>query len=153
MLTLEVLLYPGLLMVLFILMVFLIPRSDLRYYLPYGIVLGGLMDVVLTWLFQDIFKVIKFTNLGMFHCSGQTVFSPLGWTLVITLYLYLWPKSGGLKYAYTVTWSVLAVAFGQLLANVGLFQYVPWFYPIPLFFVLLGQFVFAVWIFQRSKVN
>lgn len=153
MFTPPILLYPALLITLTILVLFLIPRSELRDYLPYGIVLGGLVDVALTWLLQDVFRVIRFCNLGLFHCSGQTVLSPLAWTLVITLYLYMWPQTGNLRYAYTFAWAVLATAFGEVLNNVGLFQYVTWFYPIPLFLVLLGQFVFATWISERSRAD
>lgn len=145
----QALFYPVFVLVVGLAIIIFIPRERLRGLVPVAAVLGGLGDVVTVWLFQDVLKIIWFTNLGMWECANQHFFSPIGWTMVMILYFYFYPRHLKLlRYLYTAAWAVLAVGYGLLVRNVGLYDFRPWFFPLPIFLTFLAWFAFAIWAYH-----
>ncbi len=145
--TWQLLLYPTLIFILILFLMITVPRKTLRTLLPYGVVLGGLVNALKTYLLQNALKLVSYKNLGVFACSKQMFLAPLAWVLVIVFYLYFWPKEPPLlSWSYCVAWAVLATAFSQVVKEADLFSYVPWFYPLPMFLVFLARFAFTAWL-------
>ena len=147
--TVQTMFYPTFVAVIAILILLVIPRSDLRRLIPRATVLGGVGDIVTVFIYQDLLGVIGFKNHGIWECANQHFFSPVGWTLVMVLYFYFYPDSPRiLRYLYTGAWAALAVGYGLLVRNVELYDFKPWFFPIPMYLVFLGWFAFAIWAYH-----
>lgn len=145
--TVQVLLYPTLVLILATFLLITVPRKVFRALLPYGLVLGGLLDYVWNVIFGDLFKIFIYKNNGVFDVSGQMIFAPLAWTLIIVFYLYFWPKENRqLCYFYVLFWGGLATGFSQVVYFAALFEYKPWFYPLPMLIMFLVRFALAAWV-------
>lgn len=143
----QALIYPTLVLILAIFLVITVPRQTLRILLPYGVVLGALVNFFYDLLFGHLFKITWFEHLGILNASGHPILGYLAWTLVMVFYLYFWPKDNlNLGYLYLFAWSLLATGFSQVVKQAELYSYVSWFYPLPMFFTFLGQFAFATWV-------
>ncbi len=151
--TVQALFYPTLILILAVFLLVTVPRDVMRTLLPYGVVLGGLVDVVCHLLFGNLLKVFSYTNVGVFDVGGGLlIFAPLAWTLVIVFYLYFWPVDNRhLGYFYGLAWSLLATAFGQVILNAELFSYTSWFYPLPMLIIFVLRFAFITWVAKPWK--
>ena len=78
----QALFYPVFVLAVTVAIMIFIPRDQLRGLLPAAAVIGGLGDVIVVWLFQDVLKIIWFKNHGIWECANQHFFSPIGWTMV-----------------------------------------------------------------------
>lgn len=142
----QALFYPAFVAIVALAIFIIIPRSELRRLFPAAAVIGGLGDVITVFIFQDILGIIWFQNHGIWECANQHFFSPIGWTLVMVLFFYFFPAEQRiLRYLYTAAWATLAVGYGLLVRNVELYDFKPWFFPIPIFLTFLGWFSFAIW--------
>ena len=151
--TVQVLLYPALILILALFLLITVPRKVFRTLLPYGLVLGGLLDYVCHLVLGDLFKVFSFKNHGIFNVSGQMILAPLAWTLIIIFYLYFWPRENKqLSYFYVLAWGGLATGFSQVVYLAELFEYRPWLSPIPMLIMFLARFAFAGWVAKPWKL-
>jgi hypothetical protein len=145
----QALFYPVFVLAVTVAIMIFIPRDQLRGLLPAAAVIGGLGDVIVVWLFQDVLKIIWFKNHGIWECANQHFFSPIGWTMVMVLYFYFFPRHLRiLRYLYTAAWAALAVGYGVLVRNVELYDFRPWFFPVPIYLTFLGWFTFAIWAYH-----
>ncbi len=143
----QILFYPSFILILLSFLLITVPRTALRALLSYGFVLGGLLDAAINLIFGNLLHVFSYTDLDIFNVSGQIILSPLAWVLIIVLYLYFWPRDNRqLSYFYILAWSLLATGFSQVVDLVELFEYLPWFYPIPMLIMFLGRFALAAWV-------
>lgn len=133
------LVYPAFSVLVFILSLIFIPRRVYKYYLIYGIVLGGGGDFAVTSLMQNVFHFIQFKNQGMFYALGLNLLSPLCWTFTLMLFLYFLPERRLPYWLYLAAFSMAALFFGYMVHNANLFDFQSWFYPY------LGYLSFAVW--------
>ncbi|MGI6148426.1 MAG: hypothetical protein GX195_10355 [Firmicutes bacterium] len=141
--------YPAFVVAMAVAILLFIPRGQLRGLIPAAAVLGGLGDVITVWLFQDVLGIIWFMNHGIWECANQHFFSPIGWTLVMVFYFYFFPRHLRiLRYLYTAAWAALAVGYGLLVRNVELYDFKPWFFPIPMYLTFLAWFTFAIWAYH-----
>ncbi|MCK9524428.1 MAG: hypothetical protein M0R49_00655 [Limnochordia bacterium] len=145
--TVQMWFYPGLILLLLGFLLITVPRTSLRSLVPFGFVLGGLLDGVLNLIFGNVFHFASYINSGMFDASGQLILAPITWILVIIFFLYFWPRDqGNLVYLYVLAWALLATAFSQVVHFLGLFEYSPWMYPLPMLILFLGRFALAAWV-------
>jgi len=68
--------YPIFLVITFSLSLIYIPQKDYKEYLIYGFLLGGLGDMIVVGLLQDVFHVAWFKNQGLFKVMDQNFLSP-----------------------------------------------------------------------------
>lgn len=147
----KLLFYPAFLLMVFILSLIFIPRKDYKEYFIYGVILGGLGDVLVVGLFQDVLHIIWFKEAGIFDVLGQNILSPPSWTFVVMLFLRFLPSRRPFLYLYTLTVALSSVGYGILVKNVGLFDYRPWFFPIFSYFIFLAWWSFITWVFLRTN--
>lgn len=145
--TLQMLFYPGFILILAIFTLITVPRSEFRDLMPYGIVLGGLVDFVSSLIFGTMFKMYTYSNHGIFNVGGHIILASLAWTLVMIVYLYFWPRNNrNLTYFYIAAWAGLATGFSQIVRGIDLFDYSPWYYPLPMLIVHITWFSLAAWV-------
>lgn len=151
----STLFYPIFLGLAFTFSLIFIPKKEYKDYFIYGFLLGGVGDVVLVALLQNVLHIMWFKNQGIFNIFGQIALSPPSWTVSIMLFLYFLPEQRYFRYAYIAAWALYSVGYGYMVHNVGLFDFRPWFYPIPSYFLFLGWWGFTAWFFIRtsSKIN
>lgn len=147
----KVLFYPTFLLMVFILSLIYIPKKDYKEYFIYGVLLGGLGDVLVVGLFQNILNIIWFKNAGIFNALGQNLLSPPCWLFVVMLFLRFLPGRRPFLYLYIITVAFSSVGYGILVRNVGLFDYQPWFYPVFSFLTFLGWWCFITWLFFKTS--
>lgn len=153
-LTLQLLLYPSLITILALFLLLTVPRKALRSLMPYGVVLGGLLDFVFNVVLGGLFKVFSYESAGFFVASGHLLFAPLAWTLVTVFYFYFWPQDNrNLGYFYGFSWALLATGFSQVVHKLELFRYLPWYYPLPMFVVFLVRFILVTWIAKPWRAD
>ncbi|KJS86991.1 MAG: membrane protein [Peptococcaceae bacterium BICA1-8] len=147
----KILFYPIFLLMIFILSLIYIPKRDYKEYFIYGVLIGGLGDVLVVGLFQNLLHIIWFKNAGIFNALGQNLLSPPCWLFVVMLFLRFLPRRRPFLYLYVITVAFSSVGYGMLVRNVGLFDYQPWFYPFFSFLTFLGWWSFATWIFLKTS--
>lgn len=150
-LTATDLLYPVFLVMMFILTVIFIPRQEYKRYLVYGLIVGGIGDVVAVTLYQNILGVMWFQNQGLFFVLGHHALSPLGWTLCVMVFLYFLPDRNTFLYPYILAWAGLSLAYGYVVRNAHLFDFKEWFYPLPGYITFVIWWSFAAWFFLRTQ--
>lgn len=143
--------YPIFVITLLFFSLILIPRNQYREYLMYGFLCGGLGDIIIVTLLQNILGLIVFKNQGVFYVLGHHALSPIGWTLAVMLFLFFLPKRRIFLYFYLVAWTFLSLGFGYIVHNAQLFEFADWYYPVPTFFVFLLWWIFATWLFLKTS--
>jgi hypothetical protein len=146
-----VLLYPVFLVILFGMSLIFIPRKDYREYLIYGFLLGGLGDMTVVGLFQNVFHIIWFKNQGLFNTLGQNFLSPPCWTFTVMLFLYFLPRKGFVQYLYVFTFAAYSVGYGLVVHNANLFDFKPWYYPFFSYLTFLGWWAFITFVFMKTS--
>ncbi len=147
----QIFFYPAFLIFLLILSLIFIPKKDYKEYLIYGFLGGGLGDMVVVGIFQNLLHIIRFKNTGIFNVLGENFLSPPCWTLTVMLFLYFLPKQKLFQYLYILTFAGYSVGFGIIVHNVGLFEYRPWFYPVFSYLTFLGWWIFNAWFFIKTS--
>lgn len=144
--------YPGYLIITFILTITFIPKKRYKEYFLYGVLIGGLGDIIIVFLMQNILGIMWFKNQGIFNFYGQIAFSPPGWTVTFMIFLHFLPKHRKwFLYPYLIAWTFASLAFGKVAQNVGLFDFTPWLYPVPGFLIFLGWWSFGAWLFMKTS--
>jgi hypothetical protein len=148
---LTTLFYPSFLLTLFIIVLLLIPKELFKEYFIYGVLIGGLGDIIVVGLFQNLFHIIQFTNVGLFNVLGMNILSPPCWILMVMLFLRFLPRKRSFLIIYNIAFASFSVGFGYIVYNANLFTFRPWFYPFFSFITFLGWWVFATFLFLRTS--
>ncbi len=143
--------YPTFLVILFSLSLVYIPRKDYKEYLIYGFLLGGLGDMVVVALYQNVFHLIWFKNQGIFNVVGQNFLSPPCWSFTVMLFLYFLPRKGVAHYLYVLTFAAYSVGYGLMVHNAGLFDFKPGFYPFFSYLTFLGWWATVTVVFTKTS--
>ena len=147
----TLLFYPVYLLIGFVLTLIFIPQKDYKEYLLYGIIVGALGDVIMVGLFQNLFHIMWFKNMGIFDVLRQNALSPLSWTVTVMLFLRFLPGRRTFCYIYILPFSCASVAYGIVVRNANLYDFQAWFYPIPAYLIFVMWWSFAAWIFNKTS--
>ncbi len=143
--------YPVYLIIAFGLSLIYIPRRDYKEYLSYGLLVGGLGDMVMVGLFQNLLHIIRFKNAGIFNVLGQNFLSPPCWTFTVMLFLHFLPRRRSFRYLYIVTFGCFSVGYGLMVHNAGLFDFRPGYYPVFSYLTFLFWWSFTTWLFLKTS--
>lgn len=147
----TLLFYPVFLLSTFALTLIFIPKQKYKEFFIYGFLIGGLGDIIIVFFMQNILGIMWFYNLGFFNVLGQMALSPLGWTVSIMIFLYFLPRKKWFLQAYVATWAAVSLGYGYLVKNANLYDFANWLYPIPAYFIFLGWWSFAAWLFRKTS--
>lgn len=147
----TLLFYPVYLLIAFVLTLIFVPQKDYKEYLIYGVMVGALGDVIMVGLVQNVFHIMWFKNMGIFDVLGQHALSPLSWLVTVMLFLRFLPSRKTFLYIYILTFSCASVAYGIVVRNANLYDFLAWFYPIPAYLIFVLWWSFAAWIFSKTS--
>jgi hypothetical protein len=149
----QLLVYPVLVVVLGVLVLLTVPKSRLDALLPFGVVLGGLLDYLYSEFMGPLLGITAFKNLGFLQASGHPLLGHIAWVFIVVLFLHFWPEDNRyLGSLYGLAWALLATGFSQVVRNLGVFEYAPWFYPIPMLLLFIARFAITVWAAKRLQL-
>ncbi|TGE35668.1 hypothetical protein E4K67_24390 [Desulfosporosinus fructosivorans] len=148
---LHTLFYPTYILIAFIVVLLTIPQRDLKNYFIYGVLFGGLGDLIVVGLFQNVLHIIWFKNAGIFNILGQNLLSPPSWILTVMIFLRFLPSRKLFQYAYVLGFGAFSVGYGYLVHNVGLFDFKPWVYPLFAYFTFLFWWSTITWVFVKTS--
>lgn len=148
---LQTLFYPTYMLIAFIVVLLTIPQRDLKKYFIYGVLFGGLGDIIIVGLYQNILHIIWFKNAGIFNVLGQNLLSAPSWILTVMIFLRFLPIRKLFQYAYVLGFGAFSVGYGYLVQNVGLFDFKPWVYPLFSYFTFTFWWAAITWVFVKTS--
>lgn len=148
---LQTLFYPTYILIAFIVVLLTIPQGDLKKYFIYGVIFGGLGDVIIVGLYQNILHIIWFKNAGIFNVLGQNLLSAPSWILTVMIFLRFLPIRKLFQYTYVLGFGAFSVGYGYLVHNVGLFDFKPWVYPLFSYFTFTFWWTAITWVFVKTS--
>jgi hypothetical protein len=143
--------YPVYLVIVFGLSLIYIPKTLYKEYLIYGLLLGGLGDILVVGIFQNLLHIMWFKNAGIFNVLGHNFLSPPCWTFTVMLFLYFLPSRRIFLYLYILTFGFFSDGYGLMVHNAGLFDFKPWFYPLVSACIFLGWWSFITFVFIKTS--
>lgn len=143
--------YPVYLAIAFGFSLIYIPKKVYKEYLIYGLLIGGLGDILLVSLFSNLLHLMWFKNAGIFEVLGHHFLSPPSWTFSMMLFLYFLPRRRPFLYLYILTFTMYSFGYGLIVRNCGLYDFRPLFYYLGVPFSFLVWWSFAAWIFMKTS--
>jgi len=143
--------YPIYILIAFIVVLLTIPQRDLKKYFIYGVLFGGVGDVIVVGLYQNVLHIIWFKNAGIFNVLGQHLLSPPSWILTVMIFLRFLPLRKLFQYAYVLGFGAFSVGYGYLVYNVGLFDFKPWVYPLFAYLTFTFWWSTITWVFVKTS--
>lgn len=147
----TLLFYPVFLFLTFCLTLIFIPKNKYKEYLIYGLLVGGLGDVLVVGLEQNILGIMWFKNQGLFYVFKMMALSPPSWAVTVMLFLYFLPVKRSFRYPYIFTWGCTSLGYAYVVRNANLYDFVSWLYPIPELICFLFWWSFAAWLFRKTS--
>lgn len=124
-----------------------VPKQEIRRLSIYGIIFGGMMDVV-ALIGGKITGLYGWINYGPFAFMGIPIFSSLSWAIYYIMYFYFLPPQKPLTYIYAAAGIVFSILYTNLIIDLGVFQspYSRFFLPL---FVFIIWYSIATWGYYR----
>ena len=114
-------LHPLLTVIFALILVILVPRHEIRRLSIYGIVFGGLMDVLMLTI-GHLTGFFGWINFGPFGLSYLPFFAPISWSIYYIMYFYFLPKYKTLIYIFVASGIGMSVLYTNLVINLGVFM-------------------------------
>lgn len=107
--------------VLSIFLVNIVPRNEIRRLFIYGLIFGGVFDVVVVGIANLIgeFKYINYEQFGLF---GLHFMAPFSWTVFFIMYFYYLPRKKIYIYLYTTMGVFYSILFCQMITKLGVLE-------------------------------
>lgn len=116
------LIYPIYTGLLALIVIFVIPKKEIRQLSVFGIFFGAVMDIGAIGLFMKLFKIASWINYGPFGVGGLAFFPPIAWTCYYILYFYMIPKYKPWNYIFAFAGAGYSVLFAIVLRKLGIFS-------------------------------
>lgn len=126
----------------------LVPKKQIRQLSFYGIIFGGLMDVIMLTL-GKITGLFGWINYGPLGFIGYPIFASISWAIYFILYYYFLPEDKILIFIYTGVGVMFSVLYTNVVINLDIF-----FSKSRILLPLLSfifWFTFATWGYLRLK--
>lgn len=102
-----------------IILVSTVPKLEIRRLSIYGIIFGGMMDVLIVTI-ANLMGEFKYINYEPFGLMGIHIAAPTAWSIFFILYFYFLPEKRLYLYLYTFAGMGYSVFFCQMLAKLGI---------------------------------
>lgn len=120
-----------------VILIALVPRRDIRRLAIYGMIFGGLTDILVV-SFANYIGEFRYINYEPFGLFGIHFMAPIAWTVFFMLYFYFLPSETVYRYIYTVMGMVYSMMFCQTITKLGILSlanglfdsiapFVPWY--------------------------
>lgn len=128
----------------------LIPRNLYKKYFLYGLVFGGLVDILLVSLLHFI-GVLNYKNMGVTSILGLFSFwTPIAWIFYFMIYFYFLPVRRSFLIPYVILFVALNYSVGLVMSQSGLYEIIGVYKYIQPFIYLLWSSISA-WTFLKSE--
>lgn len=104
-----------------IILVNIVPREEIRRLFIYGLIFGGVFDIVVVG-FANLIGEFKYINYEPFGLMGIHFMAPISWTVFFVIYFYLLPNNRIYRYIYVITAIFYSVLFCQMITKMGVLQ-------------------------------
>ncbi|HYH02864.1 MAG TPA: hypothetical protein VEC37_07165 [Bacillota bacterium] len=101
-----------------IILVNVVPRKDIHRLFIYGLIFGGIFDVVVVSL-ANLIGEFKYINYEPFGLIGIHFMAPIAWTVFFIIYFYLLPDKKIYCYTYLVAAIFYSIMFCQMITKLG----------------------------------
>lgn len=116
----------------------LIPKEKYKHYLLYGMIFGGIGEVMVVTLLTYI-GLIKYKNMGPFNIFGLFPFwTPLTGLFLFMIFFYLLPARKGFLITYILCFTALNYGTGIIFKQFSLFEY-------PDIYLYIAPFISILW--------
>lgn len=112
--------YPIDTIIFSIILIATVPRKEIRRLSIYGIIFGGIMDV-LVHFFGYITGLFSWINYGPFGFIGVHIFANVSWSIYFILYYYFLPKQKPLNYIFVGAGIFFSLLYYNLIIDLGIF--------------------------------
>lgn len=102
-------------------LVAVVPKKEIHRLSIYGIIFGGMMDVLMLIL-GDVTGLYGWINYGPFAFMGIPIFSSISWAIFFILYFYFLPEHKPLNYVYITAGIVFSILYTNIVINLGVFE-------------------------------
>jgi len=123
-------------------LVAVVPKGEIRRLSIYGIIFGGVFDVVLL-IFTNLIGEFRYVNYEPFGLMGIHFLAPISWAIFYIIYFYFLPEKKMYVYIYVVTAIFYSMMFCQMITKLGVLQLAHGIYDS--IFPFLVWFPVATW--------
>jgi len=129
-----------------ILLFALVPRNEIRRLLIYGIIFGGVFDVILLSITNFIGE-FRYINYEPFGLMGIHFLAPISWSIFFVIYFYFLPEKPKYVYVYVIAAIFYSMLFCQMITKMGVLQLAHGIWDSIIPFIL--WFPLATWGYYR----
>jgi hypothetical protein len=104
-----------------IILVNVVPRNEIRRLFIYGLIFGGVFDVVIVET-ANLIGEFRYINYGQFGLFGIHFMAPIAWTVFVIIYFYLLPRKKIYIYLYTSMGVFYSIFFCQMITKLGVLK-------------------------------
>ncbi|MCW3489892.1 hypothetical protein [Dethiobacter alkaliphilus] len=134
--------------ILAMILVVVVPKEMIRQLAVYAIIFGALTNIILVIIATQLLDLGGHLNFMPFGVAGIPFFPPIAWTVYFIMFMYFLPEQKPWNYVFTLTASLYAVFFANVLVNIELFYSNYGRFIVPL--LLYGSWHFTVMlVYQR----
>ncbi|MCF8012166.1 MAG: hypothetical protein K9L17_13145 [Clostridiales bacterium] len=114
---------PIVAVILFLLVIAVVPRIEIRRLAFYGIIFGAIIDMFNILIFTKVLGIGSYINYGPFEFLDIPFFPLISWVAYFILFFYFLPKERPWDYIYVLSAASLSTMFSNILVNLGVFKW------------------------------
>lgn len=104
-----------------IILVAVVPRKDIHRLAIYGIIFGGIFDIVAVTI-ANLTGSFRYINYEPFGLMGIHFLAPISWSIFFILYFYFLPKKKPYIFIYTIMAIYYSMLFCQMLTKLNVLK-------------------------------
>lgn len=104
-----------------VILVAVVPKSEIRRLGIYGIIFGAIFDVVFVSI-ANLTGSFRYINYEPFGLIGIHFMAPFSWAIFFILYFYFLPNKRSYIYLYTISGIFYSMMFCQMITKLGVLK-------------------------------
>lgn len=123
---------------------------EIRRLFIYGLIFGGLVDLILVCIIGNLTGRFGYINYGPFGLLGIHIMAPISWTIFFIIYFYLLPEKKVYIYPDVFMGFFFSILFGHMISGLSILKLT---HPIDSIIAFLLWFPIATWGYFRLTNN